>query len=1196
MFCHVRHWRLVLLAVVFVFCHAVHAAEPLQDKSTEELVHARNELDAAFAQCVENDHLSEAMTAAEQLATIERELFARAERDAPADKEDLVSAAEQLVSTLKWLADRHTKLDKFEAAGEMRQEIVSMKTRIFGPQHWEVTDATLALADVERLTAMTSKQRERLAEAGRWNKRGVRLFKQGKFTEGLPLVERAAEAIKDILGSDHPRYATSLNNLAMLYHSVGDHAHAVPLYQQALEIWKEVLGEKHPDYANGLNNLAGLYYSMGDYVRAEPLFEEALETVKEVLGEKHADYAMSLNNLAGLYHYMGDDARSEPLLQQALEIQTALLGENSPEYAVSLNNLGMLNRFMGNYARAEPIFRKALRIRKEVLGEQHPDYAESLNNLAGLYYSMGDYIRAETLYQQALKIRKDVLGKKHRDYAQSLNDLAGLCQSMGDYVRAESLYQQALRIRKEVLGEQHPHYAQSLNDLATLYYCMRDYASAELLFQRNLETVKEVLGKKHPDYARIMSNLAGLYASTGDYARAEPLYHQALEIEKVVLGEKHPSYASSLNGLAMLYQRMGDYEHARPLYHQAQEIRKEVLGETHPKYAQSLKNLATLHESGGDDAGAELLYRQALEFARGNLNLCSRVQSERQQLVMSQYLRHYLDAYLSTTLRLERPLRDAYQYVLVWKGAVLARQRWLRLGQQSSDPEMDRGLAELQSTASRLATLVFAVPDPKKRDVWRRQVEELTERKEQLERELARSSVEVRREQARTQVTPQQLRQALPDNVVLVDFLEYDRSTQSAEKKGEVRSERCLTAFLVHSKGPIVRVELGPVTPITHAVQRWRRDFGMPADDGQPDPGQQLRTLVWQPLQQYTEDADIVLVSPDGVLNRLPLAALPGSEPETCLLEETALAIVPVPQLLPELLGKRTDGHTDDSPPNLLLVGDVDFDFHPSEEPTQIDVSSRPWSRRRAGSLQTWDPLPGTRAEILSIEDSFTRAIPEAVPRVLREGVASEAAVREAISDYEYLHFATHGFFAPSTVKSALTPDEGDRPLGRAPLARQAVTGFHPGLLSGIVLAGANRPAIDGDDGVLTALEVAQLDLRRAELVVLSACETGLGEVASGEGVLGLQRAFQVAGAKSVVTSLWKVEDQATCKLMERFYENYWTRRLGMLDSLREAQLWMLREGHQRGAVRLDVESEPEQSTRTPAYYWAGFALSGDWR
>jgi CHAT domain-containing protein len=153
----------------------------------------------------------------------------------------------------------------------------------------------------------------------------------------------------------------------------------------------------------------------------------------------------------------------------------------------------------------------------------------------------------------------------------------------------------------------------------------------------------------------------------------------------------------------------------------------------------------------------------------------------------------------------------------------------------------------------------------------------------------------------------------------------------------------------------------------------------------------------------------------------------------------------------------------------------------------------------------------------------------------------------------------------------------------------QTVGDVHPGLLSGIVLTGANRsPLLGQSDGILTALEVEEMDLGGVEMAALSACETGLGVAANGDGLLGLQRAFQIAGAKTVVASLWNVGDESTHRLMVHFYQNLWERRMGKVQALREAQLQLMREGSTGGAAT--------QPTRLPPKYWAAFVLSGDWR
>jgi CHAT domain-containing protein len=263
---------------------------------------------------------------------------------------------------------------------------------------------------------------------------------------------------------------------------------------------------------------------------------------------------------------------------------------------------------------------------------------------------------------------------------------------------------------------------------------------------------------------------------------------------------------------------------------------------------------------------------------------------------------------------------------------------------------------------------------------------------------------------------------------------------------------------------------------------------------------------------------------------------------------------------------------------------------------TVADARSAPRANEN-GELRKWRPLPNTRAEILTLRDSFEQRYPNAAAKVLRQEQATEAEVRRQAPRHRYLHLATHGFFDPPGLRSALAPAQGDDP--DALFGREGVVGFHPGLLSGLVLAGANQPIDPNqDDGILTALEVAALDLSGVELATLSACETGLGEIAGGEGLLGLQRAFQVAGARSVVASLWKVDDVTTQLLMMRFYENLWQAKepKSKLEALREAQLYMLNHGLERGMVRRKGQQQATTAARTSPYFWAAFVLSGDWR
>ncbi len=1048
-----------------------------------------------------------------------------------------------------------------------------------GEKHWRVVDARWNLSDVKRRAAMTAVQRKQEARAAALNGQVQRLLRTGKAAQAVAAGREALKLRKDVLGEKHPAYADSLNNLAALYEALGDFKRALPLYQQALKLTEEVLGEKHPAYADSLNNLAVLYKTLGNHKQALSLFQQALKIRKEVLGEKHPAYATSLNNLAGLYQALGDYKQALPLFQQALKVRKEVPGEKHPTYATSLNNLALLYQVMGDHKQALPLFQQAVKIRKEVQGEKHPDYAGTLNNLAGLYRDRGDYKQALPLFQQAMKIQKERLGEKHPDYAISLNNLALLYKDMGDYKQALPLFQQAMKIRKEALGEKHPAYATSLNNLALLHDAMGDRKQALPFFEQAMKIRKEALGEKHPAYATSLHNLAVTYQALEDHKQALPLYDQALKLRKEVLGEKHPLYALSLNNLAMLYHALGAYEQALPLLQEAMKIQKEVQGEKHPDYANTLHNLATIYQGMKNDISAARLSDAALRITLDNLHDSAFVQSQRQQLVNSQRLRHRLDFRLS----LKAP---SYAYVFASKGAVFLHQQQRRLFTRllaDRRPEVRRTVEELQQTTRALAALALAPVDPRTAAARRERMEKLSREQDDLESKLSRLADDFRQSRREEQQSEKALLQALPEDVALVDFLFYTHNDHTQKDRNK-RYHRRLMAFVLRKGKPVGPLDLGPAGAIEKAVQDWRVNV-LAKGTGGPA-AETLRKKVWLPVAKHLDGVKVVLISPDEALARLPFAALPGSKPGSYLLEEVALAVVPVPQALPSLLAPVPK---DSGPePSLLVVGDVNFD---SPEVAGAGVDDRGAPR---GPLSAWQRLANTRAEVSDVKDSFSRLFKGGAVTDLREEEARKKAVREALQKHRYAHLATHGFFAPAELKSALADERSGNMAGL--VGQEGVTGWHPLLLSGLVLAGANRQPKPGEeDGILTALEVSEMDLSRLELAVLSACETGLGKSAGGEGVLGLQRAFQVAGARSVIASLWQVDDKATQELMGTFYKAYWDKKkvVSRVEALRQAQLSMLREGYKRALVRKQATDEDK---RVPPVFWAAFVLSGDWR
>jgi CHAT domain-containing protein/tetratricopeptide (TPR) repeat protein len=1214
------------------------------------------------------------------------------ERIAALEKEVLGETHTEVIASLRRLARGRELLEQYVKAIGLRKEILRLQEKRLGKGHWQTTDARRDLQDSRRLAGMSPEDRAALRQAQAEHGRVEQLHQQGRYREAVEVAVKVLAVLRKVLGEKHPDYATSLNNLAVLYQSTGERGKALPLYLEALDLRRQVLGEKHPAYARSLNDLAALYHAMGEHGKALPLYLEARQLFRQVLGERHPDYATSLNDLAMLYLAMGEHGKALPLSLEARRLRRQVLGEKHPHYAASLNNLARLYLAMGEHGKALPLYLEARDLQRQVQGERHPDYATSLHNLATLYQAMGEHGKALPLLLGARTLTRQVQGEKHPAYAASLHNLAWLYHKTGEHMKALPLFLEALRLTRAAVGERHPHYATSLNNLASLYHDMGEHGKALPLYLEPLDLRRQLLGEKHPDYATSLNNLAMLYQEMGEHGKALPLLRQALQRYRKVLGEKHPDYAMSLNNLAMLYHAMGEPGKALPLYRQALAIRKEAVGEKHPEYADSLNNLAMLYKEMGEPGKAlpllleardlrrrvqgekhphyanslnnlALLYQamgepgKALPLSLETRRLCRQVLGEKHplyaaslsnlaflylalgepgkalpwareavgvldafledsfdslgelhRLQLTAHVLHHLGVLLSLQEQSKRPAAERYPFVLAWKGRVARRGRLDRL--LLEHPQLKAPLLRLQNLRGRLARVVLLTPQPQQHAAWLKQVQRLTEERDRLEADLARRSSDLRREKGRQRLSPEQLSGALPQSVAFVDLLEYTHQSPPRGGKGNFRGEWRLLAFVLRRGKEPVAIPLGAMQPIHLAVLRWRREVEKPPTRADRQAiarsGQALRRLLWLPLRPHVGQAKTVIVAPDGVLCQFPLAALPGGKAGAFLIEEVGIAQVASGRHLFDLL--QPPGKENQAARGLLALGGVDY-----------------------GPGALYPPLPGARAEADRVAELFRRAFPKEPRAGLSGKGATVQAVRQTLLGKRprFLHLATHGFFEPPDRVERLVKGLRSRPDRLALWQEQTTTlAGLPLLRSGLALAGANRQGETDDPrtpaGVLTGQDVEGLDLRGCEVAVLSACQTGLGDLKASQGVLGLQRSFHAAGVKAMVTSLWSVHDAATLELMDEFYSRLWGKpKVSRLEALRQAQLAILRDP---GRVRRRTEAlladarkrgVPEEALRgpgrlaldlpdggkvgaapqrSPEAWWAAFVLSGDWR
>ena len=594
--------------------------------------------------------------------------------------------------------------------------------------------------------------------------------------------------------------------------------------------------------------------------------------------------------------------------------------------------------------------------------------------------------------------------------------------------------------------------------------------------------------------------------------------------------------------------------------------------------------------SGGLTADTATRLGEALAITQSHLLALAGSQAEDEQLRAAAAARDTLSLYLSAALApgAKTAAAAVYDRAAGLKGLVTARQRWARELRDAADPDTRRLLDQLQTVNLRLLRAAvgsdrLSGASPERQTDPAAELARLDADRKDLERRLAARSAAFRRYQQKAKLGGAAVRAALPKGVCLVDFLEYTHVGPPPARKGDpvLRTPPGWHSSSARGNEPVHIVDLGPADRIDELVRRWRERYvdRKPAQAGEADPGAELRERVWRELEPHLGRPEVVLVSPDGPLNFLPLAALPGSQPGTFLVQEYAFAVAPAPVLLPDLLARKP-GRPES--PSLLLVGGVDF-------------GKAADTRAPAGRLPAvptdWSELSGTEREVNDLQIQFQKAFPRApAPAVLKKDKATKAAFVGAAPSHPYVHLATHGFFADEAETSILDVRGGLNPVR----LDRAVSGRNPGVLSGVVFAGVNRPPGGAVEGcLLTALEATELDLRRAELVILSACQTGEGRTAGGEGVVGLQRAFQVAGARTVVASQWKAPDAATRDLMSEFYKRLWDHEpLGKARALQEAQRWMIAKWEgDRGRTEPKEDGGP-----LPPFFWAAFTLSGDWR
>jgi len=1010
------------------------------------------------------------------------------------------------------------------------------------------------------------------------------LQSSGDVDAAQPLIERALKIAETSLGAEDFWTAMMLNELAGLLDRKNDTGQALQLYERSLAITEKAIREQvrgvdEKTLVQPLGGLASLYAKKGDYVRAEAFYLRKLAIEERTLGADDLSISFTLNFLAQLYHKQLDYKRAEPLYLRAIRIREKKSdAANDMSLAVVLNNLATMYSANGDYARAEAAYKRAIDLYTKIPEEERL-LAQLLDNYSAMLRVMGEYTRAEPLVRRALEIRERALGAEHPDTAESLNNLANLLSEKGDYVHAEPLFLLALAIREKTVGAAHKDVAPLLNNLALIYQYRKDYEKAESFFRRSIMIYEATLGAHRPETIAPVNNLGVMFWELGDFARAEPLLQRTLTVREKALGVEHPDTVMALHNMAGIYDAKGDYFRAEPLYRRALDLFEKTLGANHPLVANTLNNLATLKEATSQTLEAVRLASRAAEIRERSIRLVLTTGTEDQKFSYMLTLARETDYAISLHLRAapddKAAARLAHTTLLRRKGRVLDamvdQNELLRRRANSQDLVL---LDKLTSARARLAKLVLAEPGSGAPLVQlQTQTAQLAVELERIEAEAGQHSSELRQQLSeQTQaVTPERVQAAMPGGTALVEIVSYRPYNTKAKTSGERFGAPRYAAYVLHRTRGARWAELGEASEIDSLVRAFRTLLADPQDAGVREAARRLDERIMRPVRRLLGETNKVFISPDGSLNLVPFAAL-VDETNRFLIERYTFTYLTSGR---DLLRIGVN-HPNKNQPIVFAAPAFDESDDTVSNQTSAAGSARGATQnlRSADLSAVWfSPLPGTAEEARALAHLLPNA------QILSGSQATESRLK-AVRSPAIVHIATHGFFLPKQQ-----PQANADPRSRGFITtlnaggERTATNENPLLRSGLALAGANgRQGGAGEDGILTALEAAGLDLRGTKLVVLSACETGVGETAVGEGVYGLRRALVLAGAESALMTLWQVSDEATRELMSDYYRKLLSG-AGRTEGLRQVQLAMLR-----------------RTETSHPFFWASFIQSGAWQ
>lgn len=998
-------------------------------------------------------------------------------------------------------------------------------------------------------------------------------------------------------------YAVSLSRLADCYHELHNTDSAIIIYKQTLLLLRAQYRDSSSVFINSLTNFGIVYRDLGQFHEADSLLTEATYLARQHLGVEHHAYMSTAFNHALIKFNLSDFSSARDILNELLPLQRRLKGEQSKEYERSLSTMGVLYVYSGQLDSALTCANESVRIAKAVYSDTSLRYAGALDNLAFVHASRGETLLSAKVYELCLKIRERHLQETSVEYINNLYNVAVNYYSSGNYEETITQIQHVLNLADSVLGESHPYYAVYSHLLGLTFFELGKYQNAESTFKRSQDVLARTVGKDHNYYCDVQYYLAHNFITQQILDSAETYARACLKCREVSTGSQSPLYGNILTMFGGIHLLRNQPDSAKLFFRRAAEITANSSGTNTSDYAAILNSLGNAYTELNQADSAIWMFNRVLsiltelkvdsylnfvyEAAMCNLGEQFLLMNKHDSAI--KYYSKYFDgvvkriqdgfAWLNLNERamlwqkfhdpfgalLSAPTRTgkhateyatlAYDCALLSKALLLETNREIEAAvAASNDQRLKQSFVELKETR-RAYTKVISEGGSVTNSI-RQLVNTADSLESILVKEIA-GYVDYRRVLSTNWLS---IRDKLGEHQAAIEYVRYYDKLDSAYR---------YYAFITRPQtdAPIL-VHVAAESDINASVKL--KDF------------QGLYDLVWRPIDTLLNGVDTVFYSPVGVLNNVSFAGLIDTSDDTIntrsrheytyLLDRYTLHRLTTSRSIIANVQHRVLPLK----PKIALIGAVDYDGIPnltfksaSTSDTMFYATMRSIIRNKPMA-----PLPATLTEVETIQEVLSNAGWQT--HVFTGLQADERSIKDLanLEKTDILHVATHGFAFPDVKR------KDQKPVAKGTESQYQFSD-DPMVRSGLLLSGSNSSwtgdpqklvSTSGEDGILTASEVANLNLTNTKLVVLSACKTGLGKIDGDEGILGLQRGFKLAGVDQLVVSLWSVPDHETMELMTSFYTQ--------LASTHNAESAF---EHAQKSMRMKYPSDPEK--------WAGFVF-----